>query len=193
MIKDQRTTIIYLFGYPGTGKYTISQELMKHDFVVCDNQLINNPIFALLNYDGFSKIPDFGWNAIGRIRSAIFDFMAMEHKHNYVLTNCLYEDKGDRDCYWQVKAMALKRGSLFIPVKLLISEEENLKRIIEPSRRARWKSIDPHEVYQRKGLLNIEHPNLLELDVSLLPANKAAKEILEHTLKRSNTNSGKYE
>lgn len=192
MIKSQRTTIIYLFGHTGTGKYTISQELMKQDFIICDNQLINNPIFSLLNYDGYRKIPEFAWNAIGRIRTAVLDFMAMEHKHNYVLTNCLYENEGDRDCYLQVEAMALKRDSIFIPVKLLISEEENLRRIMEPSRRARWKSIDPQDVYQRKELLHVGHPHLLTLDVSALSAAQVVIEILEHVFKLKNSNDGKY-
>ena len=41
--------IIYLTGKPGIGKYTIAKELAaKHDFIVCDNQLINNYIFDLL-------------------------------------------------------------------------------------------------------------------------------------------------
>jgi dephospho-CoA kinase len=34
------TTIIYLIGKPGTGKYTISQELAKSGYVICDNQLV---------------------------------------------------------------------------------------------------------------------------------------------------------
>ncbi len=68
--------IIYLIGKPGTGKYTVARELAKSEFIVCDNQLINNPIFTLLNYDGFRKIPEIGWSAIGRIRAAIFDFIS---------------------------------------------------------------------------------------------------------------------
>jgi hypothetical protein len=186
-MKSQKfTTIIYLFGHPGTGKYTISQELMNDDFIVCDNQLINNPIFTLLNYDGFSKIPEFGWDAIGRIRSAVLDFMALEENHNYVLTNCLYDNKDDRDCYSQVEVMASKRNSIFIPVKLLISKEENLRRIIESSRRARWKSVEPQDVHQREELLNINHPNLLELDVTTLSADQAATKILEHAFQLRN-------
>ena len=172
--------IIYLIGKPGTGKYTIAKELAKFGFVICDNQLINNPIFTLLNYDGFSKIPEIGWDAIGHIRDAVFDFLAIEQEHNYVLTNCLYENDGDRRCYAQVESMALKRGSLFIPVKLLISEEENLKRITKPSRRDRWKSIDPQDVYHAESLITIEHLHLLALDVSELSASQAAEEILKH-------------
>jgi len=176
----QKTTIIYLFGHPGTGKYTIALELAKQGFILCDNQLVNNPIFTLLNYDGFSKIPEFAWDAIGCIRTVILDFIAIEKNGNYVLTNCLYENKGDRDCYNQVENMALKRDSIFIPVKLLISEEENLKRITDPSRRDRWKSIDPQDVHQREELIQVKHPHLLELDVSSLSAAQAAAVILEY-------------
>ena len=172
--------IIYLIGKPGTGKYTVAQELAKSEFIVCDNQLINNPIFTLLNYDGFRKIPEIGWNAIGRIRAAIFDFISMEQSCNYVLTNCLYETQGDRLCYAQVESMALKRCSLFIPVKMLISEEEHLRRVIQPSRLARWKSIDPQCVYQTESLITIKHPHLLELDVSELSAAQVAEKILKH-------------
>ena len=52
------TQIVYLIGKPGVGKYTIAKELRKSGFIVCDNQLVNSPIFTLLNYDGYTKIPE---------------------------------------------------------------------------------------------------------------------------------------
>jgi len=73
-----------------------------------------------------------------------------------------------------------KRGSLFVPVKLLISEEENLRRIAQTSRRSRWKSIDPQDVLCQHSLINISHPNLLALDVTKLSAQDAATKISEH-------------
>ena len=175
------TCIIYLIGHPGTGKYTIAQDLEKSGFIVCDNQLINNPIFTLLNYDGFSRIPEMGWDAIGQIRTAVINFIGTEQNHNYVLTNCLYEDEGDRKCYEQVESMALNRGSVFIPVKLLISKEEHLKRITDPSRGARLKLTNPKSVHKRELLMTIDHPNLLTLDVSLLAGAQAATAILVYT------------
>lgn len=177
---QEKSVIIYLIGKPGTGKYTIAQELSKSGFIVCDNQLINNPIFTLLNYDGFKAIPEIAWKAIEQIRKIVFDFIVTAQKPNYVLTNFLYEDDGDRRCYSQVESMATKRGSLFIPVKLLISTEEHLKRIIEPSRSDRWKSIDPQEAHLIKPLITIEHPNLFELDVSQFSASQAAEKILKY-------------
>jgi len=185
-IKNKKTMtqnhsyIIYLIGKPGTGKYTIAQELEKSGFIVCDNHLINNPIFTLLNYDGLNEIPQTAWNAIGHIRSIVLDFMSEEQNHNYVLTNCLYENEGDRLWYTQVESMALKRDSLFIPVILHISEEEHLKRISQPARKARLKSIDPEDVYHPEPLITIKYPHLLELDVTQLSAIQVAKKILEH-------------
>lgn len=175
--------IVYLTGKPGVGKYTIAKALSKHGFIICDNQLINNPVFELLQYDGYTKIPDFAWDAIARIRESVFDFLAMAKTNNYILTNCLYEDEGDRRLYTQVKQMAAHRDSIFIPVKLSITDEEHLRRVTQPDRRLRWKSIDHREVYDQKPLLKIEDPHLLELDVSNLSPQVAAEKIFTHIRK----------
>ncbi|NDB85447.1 MAG: hypothetical protein EB127_22500 [Alphaproteobacteria bacterium] len=175
------TTIIYLTGKPGVGKYTIAKELAaNHGFIVCDNQLINNPIFELLQYDGYAKIPDFAWECIGNIRTWIFKFLTKETSKSYVLTNNLYEDEGDRDCYEQVQNMAEARGSLFVPVRLLIDQDEHLRRVVNPNRRDRWKSMDPQDVYDETPLLSISHPNLFSLNVSNLSPAEAAEAIMNH-------------
>lgn len=177
----QKSTIIYLTGKPGVGKYTIAKELARnYGFVICDNQLINNPIFELLQYDGYAKIPDFAWDSIANIREEIFNFLTKVSENNYVLTNCLFEDEGDRKLYESVKAMAEKRGSLFIPVQIEITKEEHLKRLTREERRERWKSIDPQHVEANWQLISISHPNLLKLDVSKLTAESAAKEVIKH-------------
>ncbi|HCU6011405.1 TPA: hypothetical protein OUZ74_000277 [Legionella pneumophila] len=68
----------------------------------------------------------------------------------------------------------------YLALVWLISEEEHLRRITEPSRRVRWKSIDPQDVYQTEQLITIEHPHLLELDVSQLSAAQVTENILKH-------------
>ena len=175
--------ILYLIGKPGVGKYTIACELAKRGFVVCDNQLANNPIFTLLQYDGFTKIPDFAWNAIKKIRDTMLDFIEIESNNNYVLTNVLLEDEGDKNLYEQVKKMSENKKSLFIPVKLLISEDEHLKRIKNISRRERYKSIDINDVYDKKSLIFILDSNLLEIDVSDLSVHESVEKILAHIKK----------
>ncbi len=177
----QPTLIIYLTGKPGVGKYTISQELAKnYGFIICDNQLVNNPIFELLQYDGYAKIPEFAWQAIAKIRNSVFEFLIQSKENSYVLTNCLAETKGDRKLYEQVKQMASARGSLFVPVQLQINKEEHLKRLTKTERLKRWKSIDPKDAEDHGELLSISHPNFLELEITNLSAEDAALEIMEH-------------
>ena len=172
--------ILYLIGKPGVGKYTIACELAKQGFVVCDNQLANNPIFTLLQYDGFTKIPDFAWDAIKKIRDSVLDFIKIEPNNNYVLTNVLLEDEGDKQLYFQIKKMAEERKSTFVPIKLLISEDEHLQRIQNISRRERYKSIDPNDVYDKKPLLTISDKNLFEIDVTHLSVTEASEKIFDH-------------
>ncbi len=179
----KQSLLIYLTGKPGTGKYTIAKELELQGFVVCDNQLINNPIFELLKYDGFSEISQLAWDYIGKIRNIIFDFISKDQNNDYVLTNNLYEDEGDRNLYEQVKEIAKNRDSLFIPVRLMVSEAEHLKRITQATRKHRLKSVDPKDIYSVKPLLSINHANFLELEVSNLSAKEVAEIILQHALK----------
>jgi tRNA uridine 5-carbamoylmethylation protein Kti12 len=94
---SRQSIIIYLTGKPGVGKYTIAKALAKkYEFIICDNQLINNPIFELLQYDGYAKIPDCAWDSIGRIRTEVLNFLTKVPNKNYVLTNCLAETNEDR-------------------------------------------------------------------------------------------------
>ena len=175
------TIIIYLIGTPGTGKYTIAKEIARAGYRICDNQHINNPIFSLLNYDGLTPIPAFAWYAIGLIRDGIFNFLSQEISNNYVLTNCLYEVDGDRKLFNQVQQLAINRKSVFLPVKLLISQEENIKRIQHLDRLVRYKSIDVQDVYPEYPLIQISHPNLFEFDVTNLSASEAEKKILQYS------------
>lgn len=176
-----RTTLIYFIGKPGVGKYTISKELAKESgFIICDNQLINNPIFELLQYNGYGTVPGFALDAISKIRVEIFDFLSKELEKNYILTNCLADTDEDRNLYNQVKRVAELRGSLFIPMRLSITEEEHLKRLTQLTRRARWKSIDPVDAADHGPLLSISHPNFIELEVSNLTPACAAQAIMQH-------------
>ena len=173
------TKIVYLIGRSGTGKYTIAKEFIKHGYIICDNQLINNPIFALLEYDNTKTIPDCSWDAIGKIRKIILEFLGNKKDGNYILTNELLDDEGDRNCYNQIKEMAAKRNSIFIPVKLNINFEENKKRIKNLSRLDRYKSIEIADNYFTTKLLDIYHPNLIEIDVSRMSAKEVTKMIIE--------------
>lgn len=178
------TNIIYLIGTSGTGKYTIATEIAKNGYKICDNQLINYSIFTLLNYNGFNEIPEYAWEAIRGIRENILGFLENEPDNNYVLTNVLGNIDRDYKIFEQVETVALKRGSIFVPVKLIISEEENIRRIQNEDRLLKLKSIDPEDA-KAQILINIKHPNLLTLDVTKLSRKEAASEIFAHINKIS--------
>jgi hypothetical protein len=170
---------LYLIGFAGTGKYTIAKELAKFGYKIIDNHLINNPIFSLLDLDDATPIPDRAWEAIGKIREAVFDFIADSPSANYVFTNVLLEDSDDHASYDRRIQNAKRRGSLFIPIKLHIAPHEHEKRVRTAERKEKFKkTIWPHGEIQ-KGLIQINHPHLLELDVTDLSAAQAASRIMD--------------
>lgn len=169
---------IYLIGFAGSGKYTIAKEITNSGYKVVDNQLINNPIFSLLDLDGITSIPQNAWAAIADIRKAVLSYVSQDSKSNYVLTNELCEVEHDHVIYNRVKKSAETRGSKFVPVKLTILAEERARRITDPDRIDRWKSTNVAETEVQKEFIKIDHPHLLELDVTALSAMQAAAEIL---------------
>ena len=134
--------MIYLIGMSGTGKYTVAQHIAHHGYQMVDNHLINNPILSLIKLDGVTPVPYEAWDAIGKIRKIVFDFIACEQSTNYVLTNEVLETDEDRALYKQVLELASKRKALFVPVRFTISSDEHTKRITSPGRAERFKSTN---------------------------------------------------
>ncbi len=172
------TVTLYLIGFAGTGKYTIAKEIAKHGYKIIDNHLINDPIFSLLNLDGVTPIPRNAWNAIAEIRNAVLHFISQYTPSNYVFTNVLLEDDGDRAFYDSMLNKAESRGSIFIPVKLHLSIDEHEKRVRSPERKEKFKITSRSAVEIEVGLIHIDHPYLFELEVTHLSAEQAATEIL---------------
>lgn len=178
------TIIVYLVGRAGTGKYTIAQEFAKEGFKLVDNHLILNPIFSLLDLDDVTPISDYIWQTIGKIRDVVFKFIENEPENNYVLTDELYDEYPcNLEIYKSVEALANSRKSVFIPVRLLISKEENIKRIQDPRRKLKGKQMRISNFYEKLNIITINHPNLLEIEVSNLSAGEAKSQIIEHIRK----------
>ncbi len=180
-------TLIYLIGFPGTGKYTVACELSRLTGAkVVDNHYVNNPIFGLIQTDGKTPLPAEVWTQVERVRGAVFDTIRTlsPRPHSFVLTNNLKErDAVDRRGYEAVKQLSEDRGSLFVPVRLLCSADELSRRIVSQGRAERLKETDPEAArkrFARETVLKPDAPTALMLDVTALSAEEAAQAILRH-------------
>jgi hypothetical protein len=178
-------TVIYLLGLAGTGKYTIAKEICRQQgFHLVDNHLINNPVFSLIELD--RKLPERVWQNTGKIWDVVIDTMLhlSPPDYSFVLTNELCEDdKNDKAWFQRVVAFIAERKSHFVPVRLSISETALLQRCDTPERRARMKDTNRDRArlrLQEKQVLLVEHDNVLNLDVSDIPPEEAARQIISH-------------
>ena len=184
-------TFIYLTGFPGTGKYTIAKEICSvTNMRLVDNHLINNPVFSLIETEG-RKLPERVWRNIGHIWDVVFDTIhnLSPPKAGFVLTNSLYDDETDRAWYAKVLKNVEQRQGLFIPVKLTIGEDALLARRDTPERRQRLKCTNKDNALndlRARRTLPFVHPNTVQLDVSDLTAEQAAKIILDRARKLKN-------
>lgn len=183
-----KNVIIYLIGFPGTGKYTIAKEISNLEkFIVVDNHLINNPVFSLIPLDGKTKLPSRIWDNTEKIWDAVLDTMVhiSPAEYNFVLTNALFNDnEEDVIVYKKIEQMATARKSKFIPVRLTCSASELQKRIISKDRGARMKEVSAEAAlhyHEKEEVLKFDHPNRIDLDVSNLTATEAALKILSAT------------
>jgi len=180
-------TIIYLLGYPGTGKYSIGKEICRQypEFHLVDNHLINNPLFSIIKADGITPLPKTIWKNVGKIWDAVLDTMVNISPKNFsfVMTNALFKSEEEIAWYNEVAQMASTRDSLFIPIVLTISLEEHKKRISTQERKDRFKDINPelpNQCAKENNLFIPSHPNLFMLDVSIISPEISSQKIIAH-------------
>ncbi|MGH1398541.1 MAG: hypothetical protein ACRBCT_04930 [Alphaproteobacteria bacterium] len=179
--------IIYLLGFPGTGKLTIAKEICAQaDVRLVDNHLVCNPVFSLIESDGKAPLPERVWSNVAKIREVVFDTMVnlSPADRSFVLTNVLTQnDKDDAIIFEKMLCAVRARKAKFLPVRLLIDEQENLTRVISPERKLNMKYIGPEgllRVRKDNAVFQSGHENELSLDVTDLPAKEAARIILGH-------------
>jgi hypothetical protein len=189
---DRPPAIIHLFGFPGTGKLTVATALAEvaarrdERVVVVDNHHTSNVVLSVLPVDGIAPVPPAAWDLVGEIREvllrAIRDLSPPDW--SFVFTNVLIEgNPSHARVPDQLAALAEARGSRYVPVRLRCDDDELLRRVVHPDRHGTHKWIDGEAVaafVDSQELLHLDHPLLLDLDITCTTPETAATRILDH-------------
>lgn len=175
-----KAPIIYINGYPGTGKLTIAKALQNISGAkVLDNHSIYNVAFALLEFGS----PEFK-RVVEEVETVALS--AMRHVRAnlpIIVTNALFKDSEWAMVRWQ---NVIERGrQLGRPVGAIIlrcSEAANVMRVQQPERSYPGKLTDPEILVsklRRRPLIDSGVSSCLRLDVSDMTPKEAASKIYE--------------
>ncbi len=91
---------------------------------------------TLFRWDGKAHIPPEIWERVKPIRAAVYGTIEdlVPVTTDFVFTNVLQDDEDGATEYSTLRALAGRRGSLFLPVMLHCEEEEQVRRIDTPDR-----------------------------------------------------------
>ncbi len=192
--------IIYLIGYPGTGKKTIASALLKKavgenlDMRLLDNHVMNNPVFTVLR-EPDQPLPKEAWQAVDKIWDIVFDQIRHHapKDRSFILTNHLLSgDPIDEAFFKEVQLFAEEIEAVFVPICLSCDEEEWAKRLQTPEREAGLKLTNleiGQNIRDKSSVLKTDHPNHLPLDVTNLSPEASAAEILLHLQQKTRKTS----
>lgn len=183
--------IIYLIGFAGCGKLTIARAIQaRFDCILVDNHYVNNVIFSLIDPDGRTPLPARVWQNVDLVRTAVFDTIRHLSKpgRSFIFTNVLFEGGDiDQQIFLDIAGLAQDRGALFLPVRLLISPEELVRRVVSPDRAQKLKETDPQAAREKALEQEVFRPvgfPYLEIDITTLSPDEVADRILLEISKR---------
>jgi shikimate kinase len=180
-----KNAVVYLIGYPGSGKLTIARALAAvRSCTVVDNHRVNHVILDLLDPDVRSTQPVGVWANVARVRSVVLDTVRdfAKAERSFVFMNHLLEgEEASLATYSEVAATARARGAKFLPVRLSITPRELARRVVSAERRESLKAIDPEaaEALASTAQVFVPPDPHLDLDVTWLSPERAAARILE--------------
>jgi len=177
--------IIYLIGPSGAGKLTISKEICRQcpSLKLIHNHHISNVIFDIINPDGRTKLPEYVWENVKAVRTAVLNTVrATDMNEGYIFTNVLSEGCADDVAlYKDISQIATEKSLTFCPVRIIVDIEQLCTRIRSPERAAMMKDISEENArdYYRTHTVLIPKDEYLELDVSATSPQESAAKIVQ--------------
>ncbi|RSM07915.1 hypothetical protein CDV31_008407 [Fusarium ambrosium] len=180
--------IVHINGFPGIGKLTIARKLVAllapHNGKLVHNHLLIDPAGAVLPRSSTD------YQSLRRaIRAVVFDTLATSRDtfdSVFVFTDFQSNDDIGRAVMAEYRAMATRRGCTFVTITVTCSKEENLRRLASSERSLHGKLMDAELVAHIRDNDVIhqspEDPFQMELDLTELDADVAARMIHEHVL-----------
>ena len=176
-----KKVLIHLIAYPAVGKFTVAKELAPlADGLLIDNHLINNVFFSVTDLSKTLPPQVFGY--LNKTYDLLFDYLvSVSPEKPLIMTNCLTDDDNDLSFVERVRSFCRAAGYRYAPVKLLLGEEEILKRLPSADRKAKMKLTDEKlfKSFCAKHPLITKLPEAKELDVTGLAAAETARAVLE--------------
>jgi hypothetical protein len=140
-----KNTFFYLIGAPGVGKYAVGKIIAARTGAkLVDNHYSINPIFALIEQDGRTPLPDQVWQQVGKVRSAVLETIATlsPRDWSFIFTHAASDDPSDVLTCREVLSTAERRGARVIAARLTCEADELVRRVLSPERRAMMKEMD---------------------------------------------------
>jgi NAD(P)H dehydrogenase (quinone) len=168
--------LIHLNGRPGVGKKTIGQllaKMIKGKFI--DNHTLLNPGNLL-----YGRGSDGYYRTNRKVRNIIYDEIAQALSESpIILSNALTDQVEEHlDQFEEVKLIAKKAQTNFIPILLEADFNENARRLKTPSRKKDLKLTDPKELSKLyKNFSMVSNQDTKAIDTTSLKASDSAKKL----------------